>query len=178
MSAASIKQDLLNYIHHLTLYEYVAFGWVVFFFITLLIFSIIIANKKPLLATILIVFNFSLLILSPILIKILMNNTIKKSEVKILNQEHLKFSKSIIVQGEVINKGKIDFKECEIKGRIYKISSNSLKNFLYKLKPLKKKKIILKKRLPKKASLEFRLVFNNFVYPKNDFNVTVNAECY
>jgi len=178
MSLNSLKESVLNYIHHLTVYEYIAFGWVLFLFTTLLILSVMIANKKPFFSLLLILFNFTLLSLSPILIKIFMEKTVKRAEVRILKQEYLRFGKSVIVEGTVTNKGKIDFRECEIKGKIVKIGSNSLKNLLYLLKPLKRKKIFLKKKLQKGKSLEFRLVFNDFKRSKKDYNVTVDAECY
>ena len=178
MSASSIKENVLDYIHHLTLYDYIAFGWILLFFILLLIFSILISSKRPILATIFILFDFLLFIFSPILVKTFINQTVKKTQIEIINNERLIFGKSVIVTAKIVNKGKIDFKECEIKGRIVKAGNNFLKNFIYKLKPLKKRTIFIKEKIPKNSSYEFKMVFNDFKYAKNDYNISIKAECY
>jgi len=123
-----------------------------------------------------ILLNFAFLILSPILVNSFMSKTVRKNSIKIIKTDYLHFSKALIVSAKIKNEGKVDFKECKVKAKIIKQSKNAFKNFLYGLKPLKKRTIFIKDKIIKQDSLEFKVVFNHFDY-KKDYNVTIKAEC-
>ena len=171
-----LKENLLEYIHHLSLYDYMAYGWVLLFFVIFLILSILISSKKPLLSVVFILLNFTFLLFSPLMINTFMNKTVRKNSVKIIKIDYLHFSKALIVSAKIKNEGKVDFKECKVKAKIIKQSKNAFKNFLYGLKPLKKRTIFIKDKITKQSSMEFKVVFDNFDY-KKDYNVTIKAEC-
>ncbi len=172
-----IKRDIINYITHLSIYDYISYVWVLLLFILVLTLSIIISNKRPILSIFLIFFNFVFLVFSPLFIDILMQKSVKKSKVIIEKQEFLHYGNSFIVEGKVKNLGKIDFKECKIKVKIYKFSKNFLKKYFYLLKPLRKKTIWIKDLIPKKGQKGFRVVIDKINY-KKDLNISVKAECY
>lgn len=139
-----IKRDILNYLTHLTIYDYIAYAWALLLFILVLALSIIISNKRPIFSIFLIFFDFVFLVFSPLFVDIFMQKSIKKTKVIIEREEFLHYGNSLIIEGEVENLGKIDFKECKVKVRIYRFSKNILKKYLYLLKPLQKKRYGLK----------------------------------
>ncbi|NPA81074.1 MAG: DUF2393 domain-containing protein [Epsilonproteobacteria bacterium] len=177
MNIEVIKRDIITYLAHLTWYDYLAYGWVFLLFIVILILFIILSQKKPILSTVFIFLDFVFLVFSPVLIDSFMNKTVKRADVNITSQKYLHFGHSLIIEGEVKNLGKVDFKECKVKTSVYKVSKNSIKSYLYKLKPLRRRTIWIKKPVPKRKSAEFRVVIDNFRYG-GDFNVSVKAECY
>ena len=172
-----IKKNLLIYLTHLSVYEYIAYGWVILLFIFLLIFSIVISSKKPILSVFLIFFNFVFLVFSPLFVSVLMDKSVRKTKIFIEKRERLHYGNSLIVEGKVINIGKIDFDMCKVNMKVYKVSKSFLKNYLYLLKPLGKKTIWIRKPLKRKNQESFKIVLDPFYY-KGDFNISVKAECY
>ncbi len=172
-----VKRDIINYITHLSAYDYIAYAWVFLLFILVLTLSIIISNKRPIFSIFLIFLNFVFLIFSPLFVDIFMQKSVKKSKVIIEKQEFLHYGNSLIIEGKVKNLGKIDFKECKVKVRVYKFSKNFLKRYFYLLKPLRKKTIWIKDLIPKKGQKGFRVVIDKIKF-KKDLNISVKAECY
>jgi len=77
----------------------------------------------------------------------------------------------------VTNVSKHPFEFCSLSASVFQTSQNSLKQTIYKLKPLRKKSILLQKHLQVGDLENFEIVFYDFTYP-NDINVSVNSECY
>ncbi len=172
-----LKQSLIDYSNSLTIYDYVAFGWLFFLLFALLALSITLSKKRPRCAIILIILTLILIFTAPVAIKLFLDKTVRK--VVILDQNHteLNFSKSLIVTGMVQNLGKVEFHKCYINTKIVKLSQNKYMNLLNSLKPIRKKSIIVQRDIAYGESKEFKVVFEKFRYPK-EYNVTISAECY
>ncbi len=171
-----LKQRIIDYIHHLTIYDYFAISWVGVFFLFLMLIVFLNIKKRAKFAFFLFVITLLITVFSPIFIKLYFDKTVRK--VDILNQKitKLHFAKMLIIKGKLQNKGKIDFKKCRIFTKVVKKDKNKYKNILNSLKPLRKKSILLDRELKKDSLERFKVVINDF--DLSDYEVKVTAECY
>jgi len=172
-----LKQRLIDYTESLTVYDYAAFGWLLFILVGLILLAILFSRKKPKFAVSLIFFTFILMFTAPFGIKIFLDKTVRKVVIKDQNQTFLKFSKSLLVTGSICNLGQVDMKKCYIKTKVLKKSKNKYIDFLYALKPIAKRTTIMDNNLTQNESKEFKVLFEKFKYPK-EYKVTISAECY
>lgn len=174
----SPKQSLGDYVYSLTIYDYVAFGWLAFLLIVIFSLSVMMMMRKKLRCSILLMLvTIFLIFAAPISIKLFLDKSVRK--VAILDQNHtiLNFSKSLIVTAKLENRGKIDLHKCYINSKVLKTPENFFKDILNYLKPIEKKTIILTEDLSQNQIKEFKVVFENFKYSEN-YDVIVKAECY
>jgi len=113
--------------------------------------------------------------LGPTLGYIEMHKYLYKNSTTLLSQKRLHFTKAIVVKGVLKNESKFDFKECKITATVFKKTKNKYKNYIYRLKPLKKMSI-LQKDVPKGQSRDFKIIVEPFTYPK-DYDISVKADC-
>lgn len=172
-----LKQRLNDYADTLTMYDYAAFGWLLFLLIVLILLALLFSKKSPKMASLLIFLTFTLMFTAPIGLKIFLDSTVRKVEVLDQNHTHLNFSKSLIVTGNLHNLGKIDMKKCYIQTKILKQTENKYLNMLYSLKPIRKRTTILDENLTQNSNKELKVVFEKFNYTKA-YRVTLSAECY
>ncbi len=177
MNLAQLKQSLSEYIEHLTLYDYAAYGWLLFLFVIVLILALVVSKKRPILSIILILFSVISIFIAPFGIKYFLDNSVRKSVIIDKNVTKFNFKDVLVVTGSVKNSGKIDFQKCSVHAKIIKYHKNSIKDFLSKFKPLKIKSILLDEEIKKNEQKKFKIVFENFKY-SGEYNVTVDAECY
>jgi hypothetical protein len=172
-----LKQRLTDYTDSLTMYDYAAFGWLLFILVVLILLAMISSKKKPKLAVSLIFFTFILMFTAPIGIKIFLDKSVRKVEIQDQNSTLLNFSKALVVTGELYNLGKINMTKCYIKTKILKKTDNKYLNILYNLKPIRQRTTILDENLTQNSSKELKIVFEKFNYQK-EYRVTLSAECY
>ena len=178
MNADAIKLSLLTYIKHFGLYDYLAFGWLIFTFLVLIILASLIAKRSAVASLLLIIFALILLVVSPFFIKMKLGETILPTTTEVTMVKKLTFSDSLIVEGTLYNTSQKDFTICLVQASIFKqIDTQGLKAFINKLKPIANQSIFVKENLPKEGSLDFQSVFEDFRY-NGDVNATLKAECY
>ena len=178
MNADAIKLSLLTYIKHFGLYDYLAFGWLIFTFLVLIILASLIAKRSAVASLLLIIFALILLVVSPFFIKMKLGETIRPTTTEVTMVKKLTFSDSLIVEGTLYNTSQKDFTICLVQASIFKqIDTQGLKTFINKLKPIANQSIFVKENLPKEGSLDFQSVFEDFRY-NGDVNATLKAECY
>ncbi|MDN5377346.1 MAG: hypothetical protein PWQ42_642 [Sulfurospirillum sp.] len=159
------------------MYDYIAFAWLVLTFFIALLLSIILTKKSALAAVITFLFSLILISVGPFILKKYLDDFLRPSKTQIISYKKLHFSDVLVIQGEVTNISKHPFEFCSLSASVFKTSQNSLKQTIYKLKPLRKKSILLQKHLQVGDLENFEIVFYDFTYP-NDINVSVNSECY
>ncbi|WP_041956098.1 DUF2393 family protein [Sulfurospirillum arsenophilum] len=178
MNTDALKLSLLTYIKHFGLYDYLAFGWLIFTFLVLIILASLIAKRSSVASLLLIIFALVLLIVSPLFIKIKLEETLRATSTEVSMVKKLTFSDSLIVEGTIYNNSNKDFTLCLVQTSIIKqIDAQGLKAFINRLKPITNQSIFVKKDLPKEGIMEFQSVFDNFKY-SGDVNATLKAECY
>jgi len=172
-----LKLRILDYAHHLTIYDYFAYSMVgVFFLFSFLIFIMII-KKRLGLGLLWLFFSIVTVLISPVAIKIYFDKTVKKIEIVDKSEKKLNFAKMLIVEGKIKSLAKIDFKKCRVFVKVVKIDKNKYKNILNNLKPKRYLSILLDRELKKGESLPFKAVFKDFK-PKYEYKIKVDGECY
>ena len=173
----NLKQNLVDYTNALTMYDYAAFGWLVFLFSIILILAILLGRKKPTLAIMLIMITILLIFIAPFGIKYFLDNTVRKVDVVTDKISKLHFASSLIIAGHLRNDGKVPFQKCRITAKVFKINENKYKNILNNLKPLENKTIVVDKNISQGEEAVFKIVFENFTYSK-EYNVSLSGVCY
>jgi len=177
MSIEALKVSIMNYITHFSMYDYVAYAWLILLFFITILLATVLSKKTPFFSVFLLIVSLVLLFVGPFVLKHYLDKTIRPTKIEINLVQKLNFSDTLIVDGYITNLSKRKFSICTIHVEVIKKGKNSLQDILNKLKPIRKKSTILKDAVDKNSTDSFRVVFNNFTYSK-DFNVSVGSSCY
>ncbi|WP_456403128.1 DUF2393 family protein [Hydrogenimonas sp.] len=172
---AEFLRSYLSYtFQSLTKYDYMAIGWILFLAFLLLILAAVV--KRRTLSYTLLLFGLLLLFLGPPVVKGVMDRYLRAAEVRLTQTKVLQYSRSLVVEGEIRNGGKLDFTHCDLALVIYRPSSNLLKEAAAYLKPLAVRIVPLEIPIDAKESKPFRIIVDHF--STHDFNLTVQPRCY
>ena len=169
-----MKAKIVTFIHHLLIYDYILFGAVFALFVLLLILAIVLRERLGI-ALFFVLLSFTLLLLGPTLGYIEMHKYLFKNETKLLSQQKLHFVDAIVVHGALTNESKFDFKECVVQASAYRVTKNKIKNYIFRLKPLRTNRIILKD-IAKGVTRDFKLFIEPFRYSK-EYSVALQGSC-
>lgn len=159
------------------MYDYASYAWLTFTFFIAILLSIVLTRRSVFFSILTFLFALALLLIGPFLLKNILDDFLRPVNAKLVSYQKLHFSDVLVVEGELQNISKKDFTDCSADALLFKKSDNPLKDYIYKLKPFKKKTISLQKLIKVNESLEFQIVFYN--YDSNfDINVSVKATCY
>ncbi|MBL0687457.1 MAG: DUF2393 family protein [Sulfurospirillum sp.] len=173
----TLKASILNYIINFTVYDYVAYAWLlILFFVTILV-SILLAKRSTLFSMIFLLLSLLLFFMGPFALKKYLDKSIRPLITKTLEVEKLIFSNSLIVTGSVKNISKNNFTICNVNVNVLKNSSSEIKNIFNKLKPFKTKSMFIKDLIVVNETKEFRVVFDNYVYSK-EIDISIKLACY
>ena len=178
MNLAPLKERILDYVHHLSTYDYIAYGWLAAVLVGFLLLAIALAGKKPKTALFLILVVLTGMMIGPLGLKYGLDQTIRKVVLADTNVTQLHFAKNLIVSGVIENEGKIDLHGCRVFVKVLKSDDNQYKELLYTLKPLRRKKIHLRQTLPKGGQLAYRVVLDRFALSEGTYRVKQSVECY
>ena len=174
---AALQASILNYANHFSMYDYVAFAWLILLFFVTILVAILVAKKSPIFSILILLISLALLFAGPFVLKHYLDKSLRPSLAQTLEVKKLNFSNSLIVTGDVKNISKTNFSTCSVDISILKDSDNNIKNLIYQLKPLRKQTIFIDKPIEVNATKEFRVVFDSYTYSE-DINVSVKSECY
>ena len=169
-----MKEKILAFVHNLLVYDYILFGAAFTLFILFIILAILL-RKRLALAIFFVFFGFGILLVGPTLGYIELHKYLFKNSTKLISQKKLHFVDAIVVHGTVTNESKFAFKECKVVATVYKSTPNKYKNYIYKLKPLKRSTFVVRD-IPKGSTREFKMFVEPFVYSK-EYNLTLGASC-
>jgi len=169
-----MKAKITAFIDTLIMYDYILFGASFGLFLLFIILTIIL-RKKVFLATLFGLLAFFTLILGPTLGYFQMHEYLFKNSTQLTSQKRLEFTNAIVVKGTLTNESESDFSSCKITANVHKLSKNSLKNYIYKFKTLKKMSII-EEDIRKNQTINFKIIVEPFTYSK-DYNITLGAKC-
>jgi len=169
-----MNYKITSFIDGLITYDYILFGVILLVFILLIIFSVLL-RKKKILSIFLSIFSFIFLLISPFVGYSIMHNELFKNQTTLVSQKKLNFTKAVVVYGKLKNISTRDFESCKITASIHKVSSNKLKEFIYKFKSLQKMSI-LEEDIIIANEINFKIVVSPFTY-LGDFNTTLEANC-
>lgn len=178
MNADAIKLSLLTYVRHFGLYDYLAFAWLLFSFLALIVLASLIAKKSSVASLFLIIFALIFLVVSPFFIKMKLGEILRATTTEVTLVKRLTFSNTLIVEGTIYNHSTKDFSLCLVQTAIVKQPNvEGIKAFIQTLKPILNQSILVKQDLPKEGSIDVQNVFDDFVY-SGDVNASLKAECY
>ncbi len=172
---AEFLRSYLSYtLHSLTKYDYLAIGWILFLAFLLLILAAVV--KRRTLSYTLLLFALALLFVGPPVVKGVMDRYLRAADLHLTQTKVLRYSRSLVVEGEVKNVGRLDFSRCDLALVIYRPSSNFLKETAAILKPIAVHIEPLDTPIATKESKPFRIIVDHF--NTRDFNLTVQPRCY
>lgn len=179
MTAETLKISFLFYLKNLSLYDYLALGWLVITFFILIFLAILVARKSSALALLLIIISLIIFIIAPFLIKMKLNDYLRPVQTEVRSVKKLTFSDSLIIEGQIKNNATKDFTKCLVQTSILKDlnSTNTFKSYRNELKPIVNKSIIVEQSLRKEDFIEYEIIFDDFDYAGNVL-AHINAECY
>lgn len=169
-----MKEKILTFIHGLIEYDYVLFGAIFIVFLLFIVLSIIFRNKMGI-AIFLFLLSIVVLFIGPPVGYIQMHKLLFKKETKLLSQKRLHFLDAIVVKGTLKNISEFDFSTCKVSASALKVSSNSLKNYIYKFKPIITTSVMIDD-IKKQQSADFKIIVEPFSYT-GDYNISLEASC-
>ncbi len=169
-----MKAKITAFINELITYDYILFGGVFVLFVLFLILGIVLRRKVGI-AVIFVLFAFIILFVGPTLGYVEMHKYLFKSSVELKSQKKLTFTNAIVVKGILKNESKKNFKSCKITAKIYKVSKNKLKTYIYSLKAIKKM-TISQNNIMIGDSKGFKMIIEPFTYSK-DYNISLSSRC-
>jgi len=169
-----LKAKIQEFINSLILYDYILFGSILILFVLLIVLAILLRHRLGLAVT-MVLLAFVLFVAGPPLGYIELHKYLFKNEVTLIAKKELHFTPAVIVEGSLKNLSKFDFKECKITADFYRVTKNKYKNYIYKLKPFKKKTII-EKDIVRGETRNFKMIIEPFSY-KKEYNISLGASC-
>jgi hypothetical protein len=169
-----LKHYLLYSFHSMTKYDYMAIGWVLFLSILFLILAAFVRRRG---ATYFLLFlGLVLLFFGPPMIKVALDNFIRAAEVETTKVKPLKYSRSLLLEGNLTNRGRIDFSSCDLVVSLYR-PNTPLKEWAAYLKPFRVAVVAIEAPLTRGETKPFRVLVDDFRV-EGDFNATLFARCY
>lgn len=176
MNSGGLLANLREFATTLSLYEYL--GFALSFLIFLIIFFMAIgARNKPLKAVLYIFLSFLFLGISPIAVKKIVNSYFKTLDVQVERSRKLQYIDTVIIDGSLTNTSGMNYKRCIITAKLTKKSSNSLRQQLFALKPLRSQHEIITEHFPAGESMPYKIVIDHFAYTR-PFATFVSGECW
>lgn len=170
-----MKKHVIDFLHTLSLYDYLLFGGIIFVFLFLLILSILLRHKQTL-ALILVILALITLLIAPIGGYIALHALMYKHTIKLSTVKDLEFTEALLIKGDINNTSKETFKECTLYVGVSKISPIKPLNRLYPYLPFRRQTIIIEGPIAPKESKTFKLLMQPFHYTKRH-SVTVLGHC-
>ncbi|RUM65561.1 MAG: hypothetical protein DSZ05_05855 [Sulfurospirillum sp.] len=172
-----IKARIVDYLHHLTDYDYIAYGWLLGVLVAFLLLSVLLSSRFPKTALLMVAIVLAGMITGPFAMKYLLDQTVRKVVLTDTHTTQLPFSKNLIVIGTIENQGRIDMSGCRIFVDILRKDTNRYKQFFYSLRPLRKEMLMIKKKVHKGDKMPYKVVFDHFAM-KEGYQVKQSVECF
>lgn len=170
-----MKTKIIDFIHTLSLYDYLLFGGILFFFLLFIILALLFHHRLKI-AIALIVMAFLLITIAPFSGYMLLHKTLYNHTLTLTTVQDLQFSDALLLRGDLTNTSNQTFNECTIAFGVSKTSSIKLLNNMYPYTPFKTQKLILMGPIKPNESRNFKLLIEPFTYPKR-FSVTARGIC-
>jgi len=170
-----MKAKIIDFIHHLIIYDYFLFGGIFVLFILLLVLAIALRHKMAL-AVIFIILAFGVLTAGPVAGYIALHHYLFKNKIILHEVKALEFTEALLIKGDINNTSKRPFNECTLKVGVHKVSHNQYLDRVYPYIPFKKSSMKIEESIAPGASAPFKLFVEPFRYSK-DYNITIKADC-
>lgn len=170
-----MKAHIIDFIHHLIIYDYLLFGGIFILFLLFLVLAIALRHKMAL-AVLFVVLAFGTLTAGSVVGYIQLHKYLFKNKIILHEVKALEYTEALLIKGDINNTSKRSFKECTITTGVYKVTHNKYLDRIYPYFPFKKSSQKFANPIPAGESKPFKLFVEPFRYTK-DFNITIKAEC-
>lgn len=170
-----MKTQFLTFLQHLSLYDYLLFGGVLFFFLFSLAIAILFHHKLKIAVTF-ILLAFIILTAGPPVGYFVLHYYLYKHTISLNTVRDLQFTDALVVKGKVKNISNVPIQECTLHISVAKKSPYALFNRLYPYVPFRRTTMDLKGPIHPGESESFKLLIEPFRY-SNPHTVTVRGVC-
>lgn len=170
-----MKTQLLAFLHQLSLYDYLLFGGILFFFLLTLFLAILFHHKLKLAIT-LIIFSFLLLIAGPPIGYLTLHHYLYKHSIVLETVRDLQFTDALVLKGDVNNLSKLPIQKCTLYVGVAKKSPYAILNRFYPYIPFRRKTVEITDAIKPGESQSFKILIQPFKYD-HPHTVTVRGVC-
>lgn len=170
-----MKTKLVDFIHHMLIYDFLLFGGIILLFILILIAAVVLREKIAL-AVFLVLVAFGVLTAGSFAGYAMLHHYLFKHRITLGEVKALQFTEALLVKGEIANLSKRTFAECTVTVGVHKVTHNPYIDPIYPYIPFQKSTIRLDQTIEKGGKKPFKLFVEPFRYTK-DYNITVKAAC-
>lgn len=173
-----IREIVLFYSTHLYLVDYMLILFIFFLFTGVSLLCVFLRHR-PVIALFIIALNLIFCFIIYIFGFKIIDYEARSRTLEIISQKILYTSGDLVVDFNISNTSKHDFKDCKIKTKIFKNVSpkdNFINRYKDKLIPYRQKSAEVK-NLKKNTTQFQRVTFENFQY-ENNFTIHLSSECF
>lgn len=176
MLLESIKQNILFILSNASLIDYLAYCVVLLLFVLLLLIAIYICVKSWWqIGFLIVVLDFVAVFYGFYFTHDKLNHYLRPVEISKIYHKHLEYSPSLLIDFNVTNTSKKDYKTCLVTVSFYHSSKEPIRDFANSLHPFNVQFFKIK-NLANSNKYTATKVIKNFL--AKDFNTTKQAECY
>ncbi|TKX31217.1 DUF2393 family protein [Campylobacter estrildidarum] len=173
-----IREIVLFYVTHLYLVDFMLILFVFFLFVCIT-FLCVFLRHRPVIALFIIAINLIFCFVIYIFGYKLIDREVRGRKIEIIAQRMMQTSGDLIVDFNITNTSKNNFKECKVTAKIFKnplSKDNIINKYKDQFVPFRQKSQELKDL--KKNTTQFqRIAFENFNY-ENNYTVGIVSECF
>ncbi|EKP0524913.1 DUF2393 family protein [Campylobacter coli] len=173
-----LKEIVHFYTTHLYLVDYMLILFVFFLFTCVLLLCIFLRHK-PVAALLIIALNIIICFLIYTYGYKFIDSEVRSRKTTIVEQKFIQSSEALIIDFNITNTSKNDFKQCKVIARIFKDKlpeDNLINEYKNQLIPFRQKSREIF-NLKKNTTQFQRIAFENFNYD-NNYTIRLNSECF
>lgn len=170
-----MKNQFMDFLHQLSLYDYLLFGGILFLFLLTLFLAIFFHHKLKLAVT-LIILSFIILTAGPPVGYLTLHYYLYKHSINLTTVRDLQFTDALVLRGEIKNISKLPINNCTLYVGVAKKSPYAILNRLYPYIPFRRKTVDLDLSMKPGESHEFKILIEPFHY-SHPHTVTVKGIC-
>lgn len=173
----SLKQNLIFIFQNAQTLDYLAYGWVVLALLFFMFIGIFCAVRWWWQIGFLIIFcSFIGAFFAIYFVNLEINKIVRSTAFSQISSKQLEYSNTLLLDFNLTNTSKKEFKICKVDIKFHTISKNVLKNYLNSINPFLIKTIFIKDAFYSGETKVLNSVVNNFAFV--DYNITTRAECF
>ncbi|WP_331775181.1 DUF2393 family protein [Sulfurospirillum sp. 1612] len=175
-----LRSSILLYIHHFTIYDYIAYGWLLVTFFLLLFLAVLLVRRSPKVSFLFIMLALVFLFAGPPTLKSMLTTAIRPIKINDIRVERLHFSQTLILNWKVQNLAATPLKDCKTIVTIDKSDDSIWSQLIHPSDIILQKTFYTSRIMKPNEVIENREIFNNF-NNNDDINVSdisIKTECY
>ncbi|ASM39563.1 DUF2393 family protein [Campylobacter sp. RM12327] len=172
-----IKEFFVFYLDHWYWIDFASIVWIVILLFLLILFSITIFTKTPLVSVFLLMISFLIAIFSIFYVNDYVDNIVRKRDTSVVLTKEMKYSDILLVDVNLTNLSKHKFKYCSIKLKFIKDGKNFIQNFIYKFNPIYTTSQKISSPLDLNETRKINFLIKNFGY-KPSYKIMADSECF